>query len=71
MNWEEGLEILDAVVFNKKNRHLKDVERIILKGSWQGLSFKSPCFRLVGGFEKKTTKSWIFEVGFPCINPTY
>ncbi|MDZ8108793.1 MAG: AAA-like domain-containing protein [Nostoc sp. DedQUE12a] len=39
MNWEEGLEILDAVVFNKKNRHLKDVERIILKGSWQGLSY--------------------------------
>jgi len=39
MNWEEGLEILDVVVFNKINRHLKDVERIILKGSWQGLSY--------------------------------
>ncbi|BAZ69256.1 MAG: AAA-like domain-containing protein [Pelatocladus maniniholoensis HA4357-MV3] len=39
MNWEEGLEILDAVVFNKINRHLKDVEIMILKGSWQGLSY--------------------------------
>jgi hypothetical protein len=39
MNWEEGLEILDAVVFNKNNRHLKDVEIIILQGSWQGLSY--------------------------------
>ncbi|PMB00151.1 serine/threonine protein kinase [Fischerella thermalis CCMEE 5268] len=39
MNWEEGLEILDAVVFHKNNRHLKDVEIIILQGSWQGLSY--------------------------------
>ncbi|PMB22042.1 AAA-like domain-containing protein [Fischerella thermalis] len=39
MNWEEGLEILDGVVFNKINRHLKDVEIIILQGSWQGLSY--------------------------------
>lgn len=39
MNLEEGLEILDAVVFNKINRHLKDVEIIIIKGSWQGLNY--------------------------------
>ncbi|MBW4451028.1 MAG: AAA-like domain-containing protein [Spirirestis rafaelensis WJT71-NPBG6] len=39
MNWEEGLEILDAVVFNQINRHLKDVEIIIIKGSWQGQSY--------------------------------
>jgi len=39
MNWEEGLEILDGVVFKKINRHLKDVEVIILQGSWQGLSY--------------------------------
>ena len=40
MNFEEGLKILDAVVFNKINRHLKDVEIIVLKGSWQGLNYE-------------------------------
>ncbi len=40
MNFEEGLTVLDAVVFNKINRHLKDVEIIVLKGSWQGLSYE-------------------------------
>jgi AAA-like domain len=39
MNFEEGLQILDAAIFNKINRHLKDVEIIILKGSWQGLNY--------------------------------
>ncbi|MBD2731843.1 AAA-like domain-containing protein [Nostoc sp. FACHB-892] len=39
MNLEEGLQILDAVVFSKINRHLKDVEIIVLKGSWQGLNY--------------------------------
>ncbi|QSJ19683.1 AAA-like domain-containing protein [Nostoc sp. UHCC 0702] len=39
MNLEEGLQILDGVVFNKINRHLKDVEIIVLKGSWQGLNY--------------------------------
>lgn len=40
MNFEEGLTVLDAVVFNKINRHLKDVEIIVLKGSWQGLNYE-------------------------------
>ena len=40
MNFEEGLKILDTVVFNKINRHLKDVEIIVLKGSWQGLNYE-------------------------------
>ncbi|RCJ19636.1 serine/threonine protein kinase [Nostoc minutum NIES-26] len=39
MNLEEGLKILDVVVFSKINRHLKDVEIIVLKGSWQGLNY--------------------------------
>jgi AAA-like domain len=39
MNFEEGLQILDTSVFSKINRHLKDVEIIILKGSWQGLNY--------------------------------
>lgn len=40
MNFEEGLTVLDAVVFNKINRHLKDAEIIVLKGSWQGLNYE-------------------------------
>ncbi|MGM3309610.1 AAA-like domain-containing protein [Anabaena sp. WFMT] len=39
MNFEEGLQILDAAVFNKLNRHLRDVQIIVLKGSWQGLNY--------------------------------
>jgi hypothetical protein len=39
MNFEEGLQILDAAVLKKINRNLKDVEIIVLKGSWQGLSY--------------------------------
>ncbi|MCM0590513.1 MAG: AAA-like domain-containing protein [Gloeotrichia echinulata CP02] len=39
MNFDEGLQVLDAAVFAKIERHLKDVEIIILKGSWQGLSY--------------------------------
>jgi len=39
MNFEEGLQILDTSVFSKINRHLKDVEIIVLKGSWQGLNY--------------------------------
>ena len=39
MNFEEGLRILDAAIFGKINRHLKDVEIIVLKGSWQGSNY--------------------------------
>ncbi|HIK04331.1 MAG TPA: AAA-like domain-containing protein [Trichormus sp. M33_DOE_039] len=39
MNFEEVLKILDTAVFNKANRHLKDVEIIVLQGSWEGLSY--------------------------------
>jgi hypothetical protein len=39
MNFEEGLQILDTAIFSKINRHLKDVEIIVLKGSWQGLNY--------------------------------
>lgn len=40
MNFEEGLQILDGAVFSQSHRHLKDVEIIILKGSWQGLNYE-------------------------------
>lgn len=39
MNFEEGLPILDAAVFSKTNRHLKDVEILILRGSWHNFSY--------------------------------
>ncbi|PAX51563.1 AAA-like domain-containing protein [Brunnivagina elsteri] len=39
MNFDEGLRIVDAAIFSKINRHLKDVEILVLKGSWQGLNY--------------------------------
>jgi AAA-like domain len=39
MNFEEGLKILDTAIFRKTNRHLKDVEIIVLQGSWQGMNY--------------------------------
>ncbi|MEG3920366.1 NB-ARC domain-containing protein [Microcoleus sp. POL10_C6] len=36
MNFEEALKLADTAVFTKTNRHLKDIEVIILTGSWNG-----------------------------------
>ncbi|MGB8691341.1 MAG: NB-ARC domain-containing protein [Microcoleus sp.] len=36
MNFEEALKLADTAVFAKTNRHLKDIEVIILRGSWEG-----------------------------------
>ena len=59
MNFEEGLKILDAVVFNKINRHLKDVEIIVLKGSWQGLNYEE-----IAANEGYAAKYFRQDVGF-------
>ncbi|NJM19223.1 MAG: serine/threonine protein kinase [Richelia sp. RM1_1_1] len=40
MNFEESLSILDTAIFDKINRHLKDIEVIILEGSWHSLSYE-------------------------------
>lgn len=40
MNFEEGLEILDKVVFAKIGRWLSQVEVAILKGSWIGKTYE-------------------------------
>ncbi|AFZ01254.1 AAA-like domain-containing protein [Calothrix sp. PCC 6303] len=40
MNFEESLSILDTAIFDKINRHLKDIEVIILEGSWNSLSYE-------------------------------
>lgn len=39
MNFEEALKLADTAVFAKANRHLKDIEVIILKGAWQGQEY--------------------------------
>ncbi|MBD3562555.1 tetratricopeptide repeat protein, partial [Planktothrix sp. FACHB-1355] len=39
MEFEEALKVLDAAVFAKKKVHLRDVEVVILKGSWQGQKY--------------------------------
>lgn len=36
MDFEEVLKVVDAAVVVKTERHLKDVEVAILRGSWQG-----------------------------------
>jgi hypothetical protein len=59
MNFEEGLQILDTSVFNKLNRHLKDVEIIILKGSWQSLNYDE-----IANNEGYTAKYLRQDVGF-------
>ncbi|MCU0543916.1 MAG: NB-ARC domain-containing protein [Oscillatoriaceae cyanobacterium Prado104] len=39
MNFEEALKIADAAVFAKTNRHLRDVEIIVLRGAWEGQKY--------------------------------
>ncbi|MCL1468208.1 tetratricopeptide repeat protein [Argonema galeatum] len=35
MDFEEAIKVLDATVFAKKKLHLRDVELVILRGTWQ------------------------------------
>jgi hypothetical protein len=39
VNFEEGLKIADAAVFAKTNRHLKDLEIMVLRGAWEGKKY--------------------------------
>ena len=39
MDFEEAFQTLDAAVVAKKQRHLKDIEVAILRGSWQGQKY--------------------------------
>ncbi|NEP57946.1 MAG: hypothetical protein F6K31_13140 [Symploca sp. SIO2G7] len=40
MNFEEAFGVGDAAVFAKTGKHLTDVEKTILEGAWQGLSYE-------------------------------
>jgi NB-ARC domain len=40
MNWDEIAELINTKVFSKTNRHLKEVENIVLHGSWQGKTYE-------------------------------
>jgi hypothetical protein len=40
MDFEEAFRILDTAVFNHINRRLKPREIIVLRGSWQGLTYE-------------------------------
>lgn len=40
MNWDEVVKRIDAEIFNKTNRHLKEVEGIVLQGAWQGKTYE-------------------------------
>ena len=39
MHFEEVLKVVDAAVASKTERHLKDIEVAILRGSWQGRKY--------------------------------
>ncbi|MBG1265090.1 NB-ARC domain-containing protein [Nostoc sp. WHI] len=39
MNFEEAVKVADTVVFAKTKRHLKDIEIVILRASWQGQQY--------------------------------
>jgi ABC-type dipeptide/oligopeptide/nickel transport system ATPase subunit len=41
MNLEELLDYLDTIVLAKTHRHLKDVEVLVLRGSWQGQNYET------------------------------
>jgi hypothetical protein len=40
MNSEQLIEFVDTVVFRETHRHLRDVEILILEGTWNGQSYK-------------------------------
>lgn len=40
MNWDEVVREIDSKVFQKTNRHLKEVENILLHGAWQGKTYE-------------------------------
>ena len=40
MNWDEIVKDIDTRVFKKTNRHLKEVESIVLQGAWQGKTYE-------------------------------
>lgn len=40
MNWDEVVREIDSKVFQKTNRHLKEVENIVLHGAWQGKTYE-------------------------------
>ena len=40
MNWDEVVKKIDTEVFNQTNRHLKEVESIVLLGAWQGKTYE-------------------------------
>ncbi|PSB46500.1 hypothetical protein C7B80_13000 [Cyanosarcina cf. burmensis CCALA 770] len=39
MKFEEVFKVLDADIFAKLQRHLKDVEKFVLEGAWQGQTY--------------------------------
>lgn len=39
MNFEEALKLADAAVFAKTNKHLSDIEIMVLRGAWEGQKY--------------------------------
>lgn len=58
MDFEEVLKVVDAAVIAKTKRHLKDIEVVILRGSWQGRKYEE-----IAETEGYTTKYLKQDVG--------
>ena len=41
MEFDKVFQVLDAVIFAKVQRHLKDVEKFVLEGAWQGQTYEA------------------------------
>ena len=40
MNWDEVVKKLDTEVYSKTNRHLKEVESVVMQGAWRGKTYE-------------------------------
>jgi WD40 repeat protein len=45
VNFEEFLAFIDGQVYVQTQRHLKDIEVLVLKGAWEGLSYNAIALR--------------------------
>ena len=45
MDVNEALEFIDNQIFQFKDRHLNDLQRVIIKGAWNNLTYKLIAFK--------------------------
>lgn len=55
MEFDEVFQVLDAALFAKVQRHLKDVEKFVLEGAWQGQTYEE----MAGASHYRYTPSYL------------